>query len=149
MPSTYSNLLFHIIFSTKERRKLLSKEVKKELYLYIAGIANKNNFKIIKSGGTDDHVHLLLSLNPDLSLSKAVQLIKGNSSKWIHEHFSDLKIFSWQEGYGVFSVSMSQVDKIKNYIVNQEEHHKKFSFEEEYLGLLKRNNIEFNPKYLF
>lgn len=149
MPSTYSNLLFHVIFSTKDRRKLLSKKITQELYPYISGVANKNNFKIIKSGGTDDHVHLLLSLNPDLSLSKAVQLIKGNSSKWIHEHFTHLKIFSWQEGYGAFSVSMSQVDKIKNYIANQEEHHKKISFEEEYLELLKRNNIDFNLKYLF
>ena len=149
MPTTYSNLLFHIVFSTKERRKLLFKELQNRLFPYLSGIANKNNFKILISGGTNDHIHILLSLKPDTPVSKAVQLAKGGSSKWIHDNFSDLNIFSWQEGYGAFTVSVSQIEKIKNYIANQEEHHKKMGFEEEYLELLKRNNIEFDPKYLF
>ena len=149
MPSTYSNLLFHVVFSTKERRKLLSKELQDRLYPYIGGIASKNKFKILAINGTNDHIHILLSLVPEKSVSKALQLLKGGSSKWIHDNFVDLKIFSWQEGYGVFTVSNSQIDKIKNYIKNQEEHHKKMSFEEEYLELLKKNNIGYNPKYLF
>ncbi|MBI4426894.1 MAG: IS200/IS605 family transposase [Candidatus Magasanikbacteria bacterium] len=149
MPNTFSNLLFHVVFSTKERKRLLSKDLRSHLFRYISGIADKNNFKTIKSGGTSDHIHTLLSLNPDISVSKAVQLIKGNSSKWIHENFLDLNIFSWQEGYGAFTVSKSQVGIIRKYIDNQEEHHKRMSFEEEYLELLKRNNIDFNLKYLF
>lgn len=149
MPSTYSNLLFHVIFSVKERRKLLSKELQNRFYPYISGITNKNGFKILIIGGTDDHVHILLSLRPDLPVSKAVQLIKGGSSKWIHDNFTDLKTFSWQEGYGVFTVSLSQVNIIKNYISNQEKHHKNTSFKDEYLKLLERNNIDFNSKYLF
>jgi REP element-mobilizing transposase RayT len=149
MPTTYSNLLFHVVFSVKERVKLLSKDLRERLFPYISGIANKNNFKILISGGVNDHIHILLSLKPDTSVSKAVQLVKGGSSKWMHDNFSDLNIFSWQEGYGAFTVSVSQIDRIKNYIHNQEEHHKKMSFEEEYLELLKRNNIDFNPKFLF
>ena len=149
MPSTYSNLLFHVVFSTKERVRLLIKDARDRLYPYISGIANKNNFKTLIVGGTNDHIRVLLSLKPEISVSKAVQLIKGGSSKWLHDNFPDLNIFSWQEGYGAFTVSISQIDVVKNYIANQEEHHKKMSFEEEYLELLKRNNIDFNPKYLF
>jgi len=149
MPSTYSNLLFHIVFSTKERVRLLTKDTRDRLYPYISGIANKNDFKTLIVGGTDDHIHILLSLKPETSVSRAVQLIKGGSSKWIHDNFPDLNIFSWQEGYGAFTVSISQTDVVKNYVTNQEQHHKKMSFEEEYLELLKRNNIDFDPKYLF
>ena len=129
--------------------KLLSKELRIRLYPYISSIADKNDFKTLDIGGTDDHVHILLSLNPDLSVSKAVQLLKGNSSKWIHDNFTDLNMFSWQGGYGVFTVSKSQMDIIQKYIANQEEHHKKMGFEEEYIELLKKNNIDFDPKYLF
>lgn len=149
MPNTYTSLLFHVVFSTKNRVPLLSKGLQNRLYPYVSGIANTNDFKILKSGGTDNHIHSLFSLKPDRSLSKAVQLIKGGSSKWIHDNFSKLKIFSWQEGYGAFSVSISQIDIVKKYIDNQEEHHKKISFQEEYLELLKRNKIDFDPKYLF
>lgn len=149
MPNTYSNLLFHVVFSTKERRKLLSKELRSRLFRYVSGIADKNNFKIIKLGGVDDHIHILFSLNPEMSVAKAVQLLKGNSAKWLHENFTDLAMFSWQVGYGAFTVSKSQVGIIQKYIDNQEEYHKKMSFEEEYVELLKRNKIDFDPKYLF
>jgi len=115
----------------------------------MCGIANQNNFKIIIINGTDNHVHILLSLRPDMSVAKVVQLIKGGSSKWLHDNFPSLKIFSWQEGYGVFTVSLSQINIIKQYITNQEKHHQKMNFQEEYLEFLKRNNIEFDPKYLF
>ena len=127
----------------------MSRDLRERLFPYLSGIANKNDFKILIIGGTDDHIHILLSLRPEISVSKATQLIKGGSSKWLHDNFSDLNIFSWQEGYGAFTVSISQIDKIKNYIANQEKHHKKMSFQEEYLELLKRNNINFNPEYLF
>ena len=149
MSNTFHNLLFHVVFSTKERVKLLSKELRTRLYPYMSSIANNNDFKVSVIGGTDDHIHILLSLKPDLSVSKAVQLLKGNSSKWMHDNFTDLNIFSWQGGYGAFTVSKSQIDIIQKYIANQEEHHKKISFEEEYIELLKKNNIDFDPKYLF
>lgn len=149
MSNTYSNLLFHVVFSTKERVGLLSKELCVRLYPYLSSIAEKNDFKIIKIGGVKDHVHLLMTITPELSVSKAVQLLKGNSSKWLHENFADMNIFSWQNGYGVFTVSKSQISIVENYINNQEEHHKKLSFQEEYIELLKRNNIDFDPKYLF
>ena len=100
-------------------------------------------------GGTNDHIHILLSLKPETPISKAVQLVKGGSSKWLHENFTNLNIFPWQEGYGAFTVSISQIDKIKVYICKQAERHKKMSFQEEYLEFLKRNKIDFNPEYLF
>lgn len=149
MPNTYSNLQFHIVFSVKERRHLLSKELCNRLYPYMSGIANANEFKIIASGGTDNHVHLLVSLSPKISVSKAVQLIKGGSSKWIHDTFKEQSIFCWQEGYGVFTVSISQIDIVKRYIHNQEEHHKRMSFEEKYVELLKINNIDFDNRFVF
>ncbi|MBI2437119.1 MAG: IS200/IS605 family transposase [Candidatus Magasanikbacteria bacterium] len=149
MANTYTNLFFHLVFSVKERRKLLSKDVRNRLYPYFGGIANGNDFKILSCGGVDDHVHILLSANPNISFSKIVQLIKGNSSKWIHDTFPDLKIFSWQEGYGAFSVSYSQIEVIKNYIANQEQHHRNMSFEDEYIALLKRNNIDFDHRFIF
>ena len=149
MSNTYSNLLFHTVFSVKERKCLLAADLRMRLYPYICGIANKNNFKIMAINGTDNHIHILLSLRPDISVSKAVQLIKGGSSKWLHDNFPDLKLFSWQEGYGVFTVSLSQVEVIKKYITNQEQHHKKFNFQEEYLEFLKRNKLDFDLKYLF
>jgi|SRR3989339_461318 len=149
MSNTYSNLLFHVVFSTTGRVSLLSPELRERLFSYISGIANQNNFKIITTNGTDNHVHILLLLKPDVSVSKAVQLIKGGSSKWIHDNFSTLKTFSWQEGYGVFTVSASQINPIKQYISNQEQHHKTMTFQEEYLEFLKRNNVDYDPKYLF
>jgi len=150
MSNTYCNLLFHAVFSTKDRRSLLRPiELKERLYSYISGIAKQNNFKVVTIGGTDNHVHILLSLKPETSIAKAVQLIKGGSSKWIHDNFPELNIFSWQEGYGVFTVSTSQVEATKEYIINQETHHKKINFQEEYLEFLKRNYVDYNPQYLF
>ena len=149
MANTYTNLFIHIVFSTKKRVPFLKKEIRNELYLYINGIAKMKNFQIPIMNGTDDHIHILLLLKPNIYVSKAVQYIKSSSSKWIHERFPDLRVFSWQEGYGAFSVSTSQIKKIKKYILNQEEHHKKMNFENEYKKLLEINNINFNRKYLF
>lgn len=149
MPNTYTNIFFHVIFSVKERRPLLSPNLQYKLYPYVGGIAKKNKFQTISIGGTDNHIHILLSLRPDITISKAVQLIKGGSSKWIHNNFLDLKIFSWQEGYGAFTVSTSQIDNVKRYITNQEQHHKKIDFKQEYRELLKINNIDFDEEYLF
>lgn len=149
MANTYTNLFFHVVFGVKERRSLLDKQLREELFRYIVGIAKVKYFQISIINGTKDHVHILMLLKPGMSVSKAVQLIKSNSSRWIHEKFNDLKIFAWQEGYGAFTVSLSQLPKVKQYIMNQEKHHEKMDFQQEYRQLLKINNIEFEEKYLF
>ncbi|MBT3949215.1 IS200/IS605 family transposase [Candidatus Parcubacteria bacterium] len=149
MPNTYTSLFYHVVFSVKNRRPLISLDLKKQLYPYICGIAKKNGFYILNVNGTDDHIHILLSLKPTIQLSKAIQLVKGGSSKWIHENFPELKIFLWQEGYGAFTVSMSQIDIIKNYIDKQEQHHRKIDLKQEYRSLLIKNNVDFDKKYLF
>ncbi len=149
MPNTYSNLFFHVIFSTKGRVKNLNNEIIKELYPYICGIAKNNNFQIISINGVEDHIHILLSLSPNLPLSKAVQYIKGNSSKWIHECFLSLADFAWQVGYGAFSVSSSHIEDVKSYISNKKIHHENINFKTEYRLFLQKNNIDFDERYLF
>ena len=149
MANTYTNLFVHVVFSVKERRLLLNQKLRDELFPYIVGIAKAKKFYIPMINGIEDHVHILMLLKPDMPVAKAVQFIKGSSSKWIHEKFSDLKLFSWQEGYGAFSVSLSQVENVKKYICNQKAHHQKNDFQQEYRKLLEINNIEFEEKYLF
>ena len=105
--------------------------------------------KAVEIGGVADHIHILLSLPPTLAISKAMQLIKGGSSKWIHETFPEQRTFAWQEEYGVFSVSVSQLDKTIEYIKGQEAHHRKMTFQEEFLALLKKHRIEYDERYLW
>lgn len=148
MGNTYYNLVYHVIFSVKERRRLIDKDIESRLYSYIVGIAKINNFFIKEINGDKDHLHILLSLKTDMPISKAVKHIKAGSSKWIHENFANMQEFSWQVGYGVFTVSTSQISIIQNYIKNQKQHHKKIDFLEEYKNFLKKNNIDFDEKYL-
>ena len=112
-------------------------------------IARENGLKVLCIGGTDNHIHVLLSLDSTTSIAKAIQFIKGGSSKWIHETFPELRLFSWQEGYGAFSIGISNVDETKKYIENQEKHHSKESFRDEYLKFLRKNNIDFGEKYMW
>ena len=149
MANTYSSILIHIVFSTKNWQLWISGELQKRLYPYIGGIARENGFKALCIGGTDNHVHVLVSLNPSINVAKAVQFIKGGSSKWIHETFPEQKQFAWQEGYGAFSIGISQIDQTRKYIENQETHHKKVSFQDEYLEFLRKNNIDYDEKYVF
>ena len=131
----------HVIFSTKDRRKIVSKELQPRLWAYLAGIAKSHDINMLAIGGTEDHVHLLFHLPPKLPLAKAVLLLKANSSKWVGEATE----FSWQEGYGAFSVSASNLDSVIRYIRNQEKHHRKFTFEEEFRVILRRHGIECDP----
>lgn len=149
MANTYINILIHAVFSTKNREPWLASSLRERLYPYICGIARGNGLKALCIGGTDNHVHILLSLDSTTSIAKAIQFIKGGSSKWIHETFSDQKQFSWQEGYGAFSISISHIEETKKYIENQEKHHIKESFQDEYLKFLRKNNIDFDEKYLW
>jgi len=146
MPHTYSQNYLHVVFSTKERRKLITKEFQPKLWSYMAGIGRNNGFLVLANGGMEDHTHLLIQLPATLALAKAVQLIKGGSSKWINEHG---RAFAWQEGYGAFGVSKSNMNAVVKYIANQEAHHRKITFEDEFIALLEKHGIEYDPKYVF
>jgi putative transposase len=146
---SYVSAYFHCVFSTKERRRLITPALAQRLWPYLGGIARENKIKALEIGGVEDHVHVLLSLPATMSIAKALQLIKGGSSKWIHETFPEHRLFAWQEKYGAFSASVSQLDTIIRYIKGQEEHHRKLSFQEEFLALLKKHRIEFDEKYLW
>ncbi len=146
---SYISSYFHCVFSTKERRRLITPELRDRLWPFLGGIARQNKMKAIKIGGAEDHVHLLLSLPATMPVSKALQLLKGGSSKWIHETFPEQRLFAWQEKYGAFSVSVSQLDKIIRYIENQAEHHRTMTFQEEFLMLLKKHHVAYEEKYLW
>ena len=149
MPHSYVSNLMHCVFSTKERLPFITPELESRLWPYIGGIARENKMKAIAVGGTVDHVHALLSLPAMMSFAKAVQLIKGGSSKWIHDTFDEHRKFAWQEGYGAFSVSSSQLEKTIAYIRRQKEHHCKRSFQDEFIDLLDKHGIEYDRRYVF
>ena len=148
-PMSYVSSYFHCVFSTKERRPIITPELRERLWPFLGGIARQNNMKAIEIGGVEDHVHILISLPSTLPISKALQLIKGGSSKWVHETFPERRLFGWQQKYGAFSVSVSQLETITDYIQRQEEHHRKISFQDEFLALLKKHRIEFDERYLW
>jgi len=133
----------HCVFSTKERRRLIIPELQARLYPYLGGIARENKMKALSIGGVEDHVHALLSIPSTISVAKAVQLLKGNSSKWIHETFPNLRLFEWQEGYGAFSISVSGLEDTKRYIQYQKQHHANLSFKEELIVFLEKHGIEY------
>ncbi|HKD82730.1 MAG TPA: IS200/IS605 family transposase [Candidatus Angelobacter sp.] len=146
MSHTYSQNYQHIVFSTKERCRLIDKSMQPKLWAYMAGIGRNHGFLLLANGGMEDHVHLLVQVPTHLSVAKAISVVKANSSRWMNEH--GMK-FAWQEGYGAFSVSASNLGAVQRYIATQEQHHRKLTFEEEFLGLLKKHGIEFDPKYVF
>lgn len=149
MSHTYNSQLVHCVFSTKERRALITPELKERLWPYLGGIARENKMVALAVGGVEDHIHILLSLPATISVSKAVQLIKGGASKWIHDTFPEQRQFSWQEGYGAFSIGISDVDRTVAYIENQAEHHKKKDFQSEFLSFLKKHKIEYDERYIW
>ena len=147
--STFSNLLFHIVYSTKYRKPTIAPNWEDELYGYIGGIIRERQGVLLRINGMPDHVHILAKLNPSIAISDVVRDVKANSSRWINERSDVVLPFEWQKGYAVFSVSESQVDAVRNYIANQKTHHEKKTFEDEFLALLKRHNIPFDLKYVF
>lgn len=147
MPHTYVSGLVHCVFSTKDRRKIIPSESQAALWSFMGGIARKNGFKALIVGGTEDHIHILLSLPATMALAKAMQLLKGASSRWMNETCT--KEFAWQEGYGGFTLGVSQKSVTIDYIKRQAEHHRKRSFEEEFLAFLKRHCIDYDPKYVW
>ena len=149
MANSYISCYVHYIFSTKQRQRLITPEIRPRLWAYLGGIARENKIKTAAVGGTDDHVHILLSLPATVTLAKAAQLIKGGSSLWIHETFPNQRNFAWQEGYGAFTVSASQKLHVRDYITRQEEHHKQRTFQEEYVEFLKRCGVDYDARYLW
>jgi putative transposase len=147
--STFTNLLFHIIYSTKYRKPLIQAGWQDDLYGYIGGIVRENKGTLLKIGGVADHMHLLAKLSPTLAISDVLRIIKTNSSKWINERKDVNYKFQWQPGFAAFSVSESQAPVVENYIANQAEHHRTKTFEEEFLGMLKKHRIEYDPRYVF
>ena len=147
MSSSLTSLNIHYVFSTKNREKVIEPEIRERLWAVMGGIARNNNMVPHAIGGTDDHVHLLLTLPATISASKAIQLIKAGSSKWIKEEFREMKGFKWQKGYGAFSVNALNFDRIIHYIRNQEKRHQVKSYEVEYRSFLKASGVRFDEKY--
>lgn len=147
MSHTFTNLHFHFVFRTKDSLELITDEIKPELYAYLGGLTKELKGKPLAINGMSEHIHLLVSLPPTVSISDALKFLKANSSKWMNERFG--KEFAWQIGYGAFSVSRSQVDAVVKYIQNQEEHHQKYDSKEEFLKLLRNHEVEFDENYLW
>ena len=149
MANTYSNLFYHIVFSTKGRADLIHRDIEERVWAYIGGIARKHGLTALQVGGIENHAHALIMARPPIAPSQIAQWLKGESSKWIHETFDDMKEFGWQDGYGIFSVSKSNAPDVIEYIKNQREHHKRKTFEDEYISLLQLNGIDYDEQYLF
>jgi putative transposase len=140
---SFSSSLHHCVFATKDREPVLIRRLRERLWPYLGGIARENGMKTLAIGGVADHVHVLLSLPSTISLAKAMQLLKGNSSKWIHETFPELRSFAWQEGYGAVSIGVAGIEATCAYIRNQEEHHRTRTYREEVIMLLQRHGLAF------
>ncbi|UHO40411.1 IS200/IS605 family transposase [Chryseobacterium capnotolerans] len=149
MANTYTQIYIQIVFAVKGRQNLISKENREELHRLITGIVSNRNQKLFAVFAMPDHVHILISMNPTMSVSDLVRDIKAGSSKFINEKRWMNGKFNWQEGYGAFSYSKSGVDSVVKYILNQEEHHKKKTFREEYLDFMSKFEIEYDSNYLF
>lgn len=149
MPNTYTQLYIQFVFAVKGRESLIKKEWKDELYKYITGIVQNNKSKMLAINGVSDHIHIFTGYKPSVSIPDLVKDIKVASSLWVNEKKLTKTRFNWQEGYGAFSYSRSQIDAVCKYIINQEAHHQKQTFREEYLEFLKQFEIEYEDKYLF
>lgn len=149
MANTYSQLNIHTIFSVKSRENAITSRYRDELYRYIKGILNNNQQYSLAVNGASDHVHIFFEMRPTASLSDIIRIAKCNSSKWINENKFVHGRFAWQEGYGAFSYSRSQRNHVIQYIMNQEKHHRKKTFREEYLELLRKYEIDFDDRYVF
>ncbi len=145
----YTNLAYHVVFSTKERRGLLAPDLAPRVHEYMGGIIREMGAAAICVNGTTDHVHLAVILRPTMAVSDLVRVVKTNSSKWLHEQAPSLGKWGWQESYGAFTVSQSGLGAVVKYIEAQQEHHRKMSFQEEFLELLKRHGIEYDERYIW
>jgi REP-associated tyrosine transposase len=149
MANTYTQIHIQMVFAVRNRKSLIDKKWRDELYSYITGIIQNHDHKLLQINGMSDHVHILIGMRPTQSLSDLMKKIKGDSSKWINQKGFVKEKFSWQAGYGAFSYSKDQLPNVINYIKNQEEHHKTKTFTKEYLNLLNDFNIDYDERYIF
>ncbi len=149
MANTYTALFYHVVFSTKSRIGFIRPDIEERVWRYIGGIARNHKTTAIQIGGMKDHLHALVMAPPSLAPFEIAKYLKGDSSKWIHEEFADLQDFAWQDGYGAFTVSKSNVPAVVSYIKNQHAHHQTQSFQEEYLEFLTRHGVEYDERYLW
>lgn len=143
MSHSYAHNPVHIVFSTKQRRKLIPKESQSRLWSYLAGVCKRHNIFVHEIGGMEDHTHMLIEIPLTVSFSDAIQVIKTSSSRWMGRHFA------WQRGFGVFGVSASNMDAVIRYVRTQEAHHRKMTFEDEFIALLEKHGVEYDPRYVF
>ena len=148
MGHTYTALHYHIVFGTKGRVPSIQPDVQTSLYDYIAGIVRRENGIPLALGGMPDHIHVLATLHPSICVAEMLRLIKTNSSKWMHEHLPGLRNFAWQSGYAAFTVSRSALGGVEVYIMNQQTHHARLSFEDEFLAFLQRHGIPYDKQYV-
>jgi REP element-mobilizing transposase RayT len=149
MAHSYAQLYYHIVFSTKERKPYIDAELETRLHPMLGGIVRDLDGVALAVGGIEDHVHILASLRPKTAPSDALRVIKANSTGWVHDEWPDRSVFAWQTGFGVFSVSASNLEEVRQYVLNQREHHRTMTFEEEYLFLLKKHGIEYDERFVF
>jgi len=149
MANTYTSFHYHFTFSTKNREPWIVQGIEARMWAYIGGIARNHKMTAIQVGGIEDHIHALVLAPPTIAPSRIAQYLKGDSSKWIHEEFPNLRRFEWQDGYGGFTVSKSQVPDLIEYIKNQRNHHRQRTFQEEYLELLKKHGVDYDERYLW
>ena len=149
MANTYVALHYHIVFSTKNRERWITQDIEERVWTYIAGVATRHEMMPLKIGGLDDQLHIVLGIPAALTVSKAVQLLKGSSSRWIRLTFPELEAFGWQEGYGAFTVTKSALPAIVQYVARQRERHQRQTFQEEFRGLLDRHEITYDERYLW
>ena len=149
MAHSYAQLYFHIVFSTKERKRQIDAELEPRLHPILGGIVRQLDGVGLAVGGIEDHVHILASLRPSTAPADAIRVIKANSSGWVHNEWADRSAFAWQTGYGAFTVSASNLEEVRQYVLNQREHHRTMTFEEEYLLLLNKHGIEYDERFVF
>jgi putative transposase len=149
MPGSFTNLLYHIVFSTKNREPLIREDKKERLYDYMGGIVRLHGGIMLELNGMPDHVHLVAKLRPDEAVSVLLRDLKSSATGWMHKVFPDESDFGWQNGYAGFTVSQSQLQQVRNYVKKQEQHHGNISFREEFVQLLRKNCIEFDERYLW
>ena len=149
MANTYASLYSHIVFSTKNRFACIKPEIEQRVWMYLGGIARDNRMTAVQVGGVEDHIQVMITAPPTLSPSKIAQLLKGGSSLWIHTEFPEVADFSWQDGFGAFSVNKSIAAEVERYIRNQREHHRKITFQEEYLEFLKEHDVNHDERHIW
>ncbi len=149
MANTFTSLHYHVIFSTKHREPWIGRDNEERIWAYLGGIAQQTEIKPLLIGGMEDHIHLLLGLPPSITVSEALKRIKGGSSGWVKENLPGCQGFGWQDGYGAFTVSKSQLSEVEDYIRKQREHHRFKTFQEEYRTFLDKHGITYDERYLW